>query len=437
MSFARSTGAQAVGPLNGDAEGGTLTSGRRAAGYLDVGDLDVYTFAADAGDNLLIGISRINSAIDPRFNLYRPDGQLLTAQQGTFSAGAAVVAPIGGTYVLVARDVSSDEAGGYAISLAIGPHAFVNDPDDADGGTLTSGQTLAGYLTNADSDIFTFTATAGAAFSVQMARQNASAIEPALEVYAPDGTRYANSGALSAAINVVSAPASGTYIVVAADGAFDEPGGYVVSLDAAPNTVDTRAPTALLGQLEHLRSGNVQVQFSEAMTGLVATSLTLNNVTTGGIFVGTSVTFDSVTGLATYGVTGGLPDGNYNGSLAVGTARDLSNNALAAPLDFSFFVLRGDANRDRSVNIADFSIVAANYNQPGTFGEGDFNYDGLVTIADFALLGARFNTSLPPARAPLSDSPAVPGAVRPGVNQPFAQRVIDVLEDHPLVAGPI
>jgi hypothetical protein len=87
---------------------------------------------------------------------------------------------------------------------------------------------------------------------------------------------------------------------------------------------------------------------------------------------------------ATLLLTNQLPDGNYtatlNGGFSGGT---------------SFFVLAGDANRDRNVSISDFAIVASRFNQPGTFGQGDFNYDGSTDISDFAILASKFNTVLP------------------------------------------
>lgn len=65
--------------------------------------------------------------------------------------------------------------------------------------------------------------------------------------------------------------------------------------------------------------------------------------------------------------------------------------------------LAGDANLDRAVTIADFSVLAANFNQQAYWARGDFNYDLTTGIADFALLAANFNQSLPAevARTPL------------------------------------
>jgi autotransporter-associated beta strand protein len=58
------------------------------------------------------------------------------------------------------------------------------------------------------------------------------------------------------------------------------------------------------------------------------------------------------------------------------------------------YTLRGDANLDQSVNIADFSALAANFNSAGSWARGDFDYDGLVGIGDFSVLASNFNRSV-------------------------------------------
>jgi hypothetical protein len=50
----------------------------------------------------------------------------------------------------------------------------------------------------------------------------------------------------------------------------------------------------------------------------------------------------------------------------------------------------GDANLDGFVNVADKSLLDANFGQSGGWFQGDFNYDGVVNVADKSLLDARF-----------------------------------------------
>lgn len=55
-------------------------------------------------------------------------------------------------------------------------------------------------------------------------------------------------------------------------------------------------------------------------------------------------------------------------------------------------VLRGDFNRDGTVTIADFSLLAGNFNRTGmTLGQGDADGNRTVNLSDFAQMAASFN----------------------------------------------
>jgi hypothetical protein len=90
---------------------------------------------------------------------------------------------------------------------------------------------------------------------------------------------------------------------------------------------------------------------------------------------------------------------------------------------FDFFVLAGDANRDRGVTLADFNILAGNFGlSPRRFSEGDFNYTTLVDLADFNIVAGQFGTFL--GAPALPRNPGSDGALQ----QPrsiFADALID------------
>jgi hypothetical protein len=100
----------------------------------------------------------------------------------------------------------------------------------------------------------------------------------------------------------------------------------------------------------------------------------------------------------------GLPDGDYRVVIGSINFDDAAGNPLTSSFLIDFFVLAGDANRDRSVGPADFNILASHFGQTGqTFTAGDFDYDGSVGAGDFNLLASRFGTSLgPPPPQPLA-----------------------------------
>jgi hypothetical protein len=57
----------------------------------------------------------------------------------------------------------------------------------------------------------------------------------------------------------------------------------------------------------------------------------------------------------------------------------------------------GDANRDNVVNLSDFSILSANFNQAGaTWDQGNFNSAAGTNLADFSILSANFGMSRTP-----------------------------------------
>ena len=111
---------------------------------------------------------------------------------------------------------------------------------------------------------------------------------------------------------------------------------------------------------------------------------------------------------AIFTLPAGLSDGDYRATIAAGNVSDGAGNALSSNVTLDFHVLSGDANRDRTVDIADFAVLAARFNLPGTFSQGDFNYDGTTEIGDFAILASKFNTGLPAnllTNRPAADAP--------------------------------
>lgn len=184
---------------------------------------------------------------------------------------------------------------------------------------------------------------------------------------------------------------------------------------------------------------SIDVSFSENVSGLISpASLLLQNLTTGQAIPTTNVAVSYVAATNTARFTfpgyphGVLPDGDYQGTVLAGLP-DFFGNALPADVDFSFFFLNGDANRDRTVGIADFSILAANFNQPGAFSDGDFNYSGTVEIGDFSILASKFNTTLP---APAGAARGFAGATTRPWSAPAASlfasgRLLEVLDEFP------
>jgi hypothetical protein len=99
-------------------------------------------------------------------------------------------------------------------------------------------------------------------------------------------------------------------------------------------------------------------------------------------------------------VDGALPEGNYDLRVVAG-AVVADAHLMARDHVYSFFVLCGDVNRDRTVNGTDFAILAGSFGKTGqTYAAGDLNGDGSVNGSDFAILAGNFGRSVAPPPAP-------------------------------------
>jgi hypothetical protein len=187
-------------------------------------------------------------------------------------------------------------------------------------------------------------------------------------------------------------------------------GGNFPSGDSTPPTVD--AADFVFDAYPTLQT--VTLDFSENVQAslVIADDVTLLNLTTATPVASGDIALSYDGGNDVASLTfpnfanGVLPDGNYRLTLAAESVEDAAGNKLVSAYTFDFFVFGGDANRDRSVGISDFSVVGSNFNLPGTFSLGDFNYNGTVEIGDFSILASKYNTSLPaPRLSPMAVSP--------------------------------
>jgi hypothetical protein len=156
----------------------------------------------------------------------------------------------------------------------------------------------------------------------------------------------------------------------------------------------------------------LDLQFSEDVAVLLGTaSIRLTNLSTGQIVPQSylDTTYDPATHIAHFTFpgypNGTMPDGNYRGTVLAGSTDDQFGNALQSDTPFDFFILGGDANHDRTVDIKDLYALASNWHGTGAlYSQGDFNYDGTVDANDLGILAAHWQQvlSLPLAAAPVT-----------------------------------
>ncbi len=167
--------------------------------------------------------------------------------------------------------------------------------------------------------------------------------------------------------------------------------------------IDTVAPTLTApAAFNFLISQNLTYQFSENVgQTLSVADLVLLNLTNSTSVPSASIALNYVANTGTFTfpgfANGTLPDADYRARMTGDNLTDVAGNQFVG-VQFDFFFLNGDANRDRRVNLVDFNIVAANFGGTNrSFSQGDFNYDRLVSLADFNVLASRFGAALGPA----------------------------------------
>jgi hypothetical protein len=231
----------------GGDEGGPLTNGANHAGSIPRGDLDMWTFTANAGDALALSLAEQGPGTDfyPWLRLFRPDGVLVDFQSNPLVAQVNATAPLTGTYTAVVgtADTGHDATGDYLLTLAQTPATFVVPAGD-EGGPMVAGLNHQAAIHRGDLDMWTFFAGQGVAISIVMNELAGAdpAFYPWIRLRGPAGQHVgAHSNPTTATLNL-NAPVSGLYTIVAGsnDTGHDAAGPYEIRVNgAAP------APTTL------------------------------------------------------------------------------------------------------------------------------------------------------------------------------------------------
>jgi hypothetical protein len=204
---------------------------------------------------------------------------------------------------------------------------------------------------------------------------------------------------LNAALATLSftAPATGTsatLTVQANDGSLSNNLSGTLSTAI---TLTTPPPSVSSIAFQYESSQGVAIVFSQNVSAsLTAGALQVTRLDTGATVVPNAVSYNASTNTATFTFDTALADGNYRATLPASGAFNAFGDSLVTSSSLDFFVLSGDANRDRMVDINDLYILASNWQAKGkVFSQGDFNYDGKVDAADLGILSAHWQTALP------------------------------------------
>jgi hypothetical protein len=212
LHFAKVPGAFAASP--GD-DGGALTNGAANPGQLTLGDMDLWNFTANAGENILLRVGA--PGFRPLLQLYGPTGILIgsnAAEDNTDTdASFRLLATNSGTFTVVVLGYYLNISGPYTVTLARPADGFVVSPLD-EGGALINGAAHSATNALGDIDLWTFTANAGDRVAL---RVGASTFRPSLTVYDPDGLLINTAGGVSASRDAnifLTATNAGAYTVI-------------------------------------------------------------------------------------------------------------------------------------------------------------------------------------------------------------------------------
>jgi len=224
-------------------EGGALTSGSSYNGTVQVGDLDLWSFSASAGDRVVarIGMLTATNYFNPWMRIYNPNGVLIADSGGGDANDAeelAITATNSGTFTVLVSDTSYGGFGGtgdYRLYFAQFPGAFIVPAGD-EGGPLTSGVEALGTIQVGDLDLWRFVACRGDYIDLRIDQlSQTNYFNPWLRLYNPGGILIADSGSGNANVAeelALTATNSGVFTILVSDtgyGGFGGSGTYRLS----------------------------------------------------------------------------------------------------------------------------------------------------------------------------------------------------------------
>ncbi|HXJ56814.1 MAG TPA: hypothetical protein VNU68_09130, partial [Verrucomicrobiae bacterium] len=203
-------------------EGGPLTNGIMHMGFVDVGDLDLWSFTANAGESFVVRAGETNSgsSFAPALRLFSPDGVFLDVSATASGAEVSFRATNSGTFLVVVGDGNNGfvGSGSYRLTLAKTGSPVEVSPGDQ-GGPLTNGIMHTGSIEVGDLDVWTLTANAGENLIVRVGEVVAgSALAPWVRLFDPNGVLLSEQASPIAAEASFRATNSGTFLVVVGDG---------------------------------------------------------------------------------------------------------------------------------------------------------------------------------------------------------------------------
>ena len=212
----------------------SILPGEYKTGLIDKGDLDGYTFDANAEDIVSILMGTVtdysNGSFSPQVESIEPDG-IRTYASGSINAKKL---RLSGRYLIITRASNGYSTAEYSLSLIKNPGLVINDPED-DSVPITPLGYKSGYIAKGDLDGYIFNANAGDIVTIVMSEDGDNGdFEPKVELIGPDGTRTVGSGgysySTSSSINAKTINISGSYLIITREYNDTDEGTYILTL---------------------------------------------------------------------------------------------------------------------------------------------------------------------------------------------------------------
>ncbi|MDB6021378.1 MAG: hypothetical protein JWQ04_1235, partial [Pedosphaera sp.] len=213
-------------------EGGAMANGGNFPGSNTLGDLQMWSTAANAGDNIVLRLGTVGFFGNLR--LYGPDGALLkTAASGT-DAELDFTPTNSGTFTALVSSYSSGGTGTYVLHLAQFPEAFTVPAGD-EGGHLTGVTRYLGTINLADLDMWTLTACTGDSINFVLSPTNFTGN---LDLYGSKGVLLKTAASSTAAVINYTATNCGTFTLLVSS--YSSGGSGTYGLTASNLTYETK-----------------------------------------------------------------------------------------------------------------------------------------------------------------------------------------------------
>jgi hypothetical protein len=245
-------------------KGGALVPGGMVAAHLDQGALASYTFAADAGQGIMLRMADVaGGSLEPGITVYDPTGAVVGRANASFVAAVAFQAHSNGTYTVVLGDSSAGLTGTGDYNLS-----FTKAPGANKGGALAPGGMVAAHLEEGALDSYTFAADASQGFMLRMADAVGGALAPGITVYDPTGAVVTSAMANKVASVSSWGQSNGTYTVVLWDASngLAAAGDYDLYFTIAPGAASNGTLDSH-GAIAHINEGALDSYVFDANVG--------------------------------------------------------------------------------------------------------------------------------------------------------------------------